>query len=254
MCNKRWCSSIFSIVATVLAAILLWPPAAEAQDGWTWQNPLPQGKSLNGIWGSGANRVFAVGDEGTIIHYDGTTWSTMPSSVLAPLRNVWGSSGTSVFAVGDQGTIVHYDGTTWSTMASGVTDNLEDIWGSGASDVFAVGSSGVILHYNGANWTPMASSSGEHLAGVWGSSGSDVYAVGRSGAVLHYDGTTWGPIPTDLSAVVGSISDIWSSNEGTFAVTDDYGRWSCPTVHRHRMDLDRHDQSSSVWYLGKQYN
>ena len=223
MCNRRWCSSVFGIVATLLAAILLGPSAAEAQDGWTWQNPLPQGNSLNGIWGSGANNVFAVGDEGTIVQYDGIAWSTMPSGLQVPLREVWGSSGTSIFAVGDQGAIVHYDGTSWSIMASGVTDSLRDIWGSSASDVFAVGSTGAILHYNGANWTAMPGSTGEQLAGVWGNSPSDVYAVGRSGAVLHYDGARWSPIPADLSAVVGSITDIWSSSEGTFAVTDDYG-------------------------------
>jgi hypothetical protein len=34
---------------------------------------------------------------------------------------VWGSSGSDVFATGKSGTILHYDGSTWSLM-SGVTN------------------------------------------------------------------------------------------------------------------------------------
>ena len=36
---------------------------------------------LNGIWGSASNHIFAVGDNGTILYYDGTSWSTVASPV-----------------------------------------------------------------------------------------------------------------------------------------------------------------------------
>ncbi|MFQ5826374.1 MAG: PKD domain-containing protein, partial [Dehalococcoidia bacterium] len=64
-----------------------------------------------------------------------------------PLYGVWGSSATDVFAVGIGGTIVHYNGTSWSAMSSGTTDLLWGVWGSSATDVFAVGIGGIILHY-----------------------------------------------------------------------------------------------------------
>ena len=37
---------------------------------------------------------------------------------------MWGSSGGDVFAVGSDGTILHYDGTAWSAMGSGTTNDL----------------------------------------------------------------------------------------------------------------------------------
>jgi hypothetical protein len=37
-------------------------------DCWCWENPLPQGNSLFGVWGSSASDVFAVGRNGTILH------------------------------------------------------------------------------------------------------------------------------------------------------------------------------------------
>ncbi len=61
---------------------------------------------------------------------------------------MWGNSSSDVFAVGDSGTILHYDGSSWSGMTSATTDYLEAVWGSSATNVFAVGHYGMILHYN----------------------------------------------------------------------------------------------------------
>ena len=73
------------------------------------------------MWGSSGSNVFAVGDSGTILHYDGSSWSAMSSGTTNYLYGVWGSSGSDVFAVGDAGTILHYDGSSWSAMSSGTT-------------------------------------------------------------------------------------------------------------------------------------
>ena len=39
-------------------------------------------------------------------------WAPMPSGTSENLSAVWGSSGSDVFAVGFNGTILHYDGMT----------------------------------------------------------------------------------------------------------------------------------------------
>ena len=36
---------------------------------------------LYGIWGVSTDDVFAVGEGGTVLHYDGSTWSRMTESV-----------------------------------------------------------------------------------------------------------------------------------------------------------------------------
>jgi len=63
------------------------------------------------------------------------------------LYGVWGSSGNDVFAVGSDGNILHYDGSSWTPMTSGTANALDGVWGSSGNDVFAVGSGGNILHY-----------------------------------------------------------------------------------------------------------
>jgi hypothetical protein len=104
---------------------------------------------LYGVWGSSGSDVFAVGEAGTILHYDGATWIPMSSGTTDSLFGVWGSSGSDVFAVGYPGTILHYDAADWHEMSRGNTNDLYDVWGSGGSEVFAVGSYGTILHYSG---------------------------------------------------------------------------------------------------------
>jgi len=194
---------ITSILIVLPFLLFLFPPllAFGQVASWKWQNPLPQGNALRGVWGSSGSNVFAVGGPGTILHYDGSSWSEMSSGTTYDLTGVWGSSGSDVFAVGSGGTILHYDGSTWSEMSSGTTYDLTGVWGSSGSDVFAVGwDEGTILHYDGSSWSEMTSGTTQPLLGVWGSSGSDVFAVGVSGTILHYG--------TDPSVTTGAATDV----------------------------------------------
>lgn len=67
----------------------------------------------------------------------------------AHLRAVWAQAANDVWVVGDQGTILHFDGTQWNRATSGVSDDLFGVWAASATDVWAVGGSGnptVALH------------------------------------------------------------------------------------------------------------
>ena len=99
-----------------------------------------------------------MGDNGAILHFDGTTLSAMTSPTRETLVDVYGNSSTDVFAVGLSGTIVHYDGAEWKIQPSGVIDGLFGIWTSTA-EAFAVGDAGRILH--GAPGGPIAVAASE---------------------------------------------------------------------------------------------
>jgi hypothetical protein len=62
---------LVTAVLTMSLALLSRSTYAQEPD-WTWQNPVPQGNHLRGVWGSSGSDVFAVGDDGTILHYDGS--------------------------------------------------------------------------------------------------------------------------------------------------------------------------------------
>src|SRR2546427_7409028 len=104
-----------------------------SSDGWCWSNPLPQGNPLRSVWGSASTDVWAVGDAGTILHWDGSAWSGFPSGTGNILYSVWGSASTDVWAVGDAGTILHWDGSAWSTVSTGTTHVLRGVGGGGSA-------------------------------------------------------------------------------------------------------------------------
>jgi hypothetical protein len=62
--------------------------------------------NLSGVWGSDASHVWAVGDGGTIVTWNGRLWTTQPSGTPNSLRAVWGHDANNVWAAGDSGTIL----------------------------------------------------------------------------------------------------------------------------------------------------
>ena len=187
--------------------------AAISPDGWGTQTSDTTW-TLYGVWGTASADVFAVGENGTILHYDGASWNSMDSGVSVALFDVWGCSSTDVFVVGQNGVICHYDGTGWSEMSSGTSKHLKGVWGTATDNVYAVGNSGTILNYNGTSWDNVTSNTSTHLNGIWGSCSTDVFAVGATGInglIMHYDGATWSPSPAtghpDFLAIWGAASD-----------------------------------------------
>jgi hypothetical protein len=70
----------------------------------------------------------------------------MDSGTSEPLLDVWGASGTDIYAVGDKGTMIHFNGKQWVKVESGISGTLHGIWGSPQGDLFVIGRDGTILH------------------------------------------------------------------------------------------------------------
>lgn len=69
-------------------------------DGWCSQSAPAQGRSLSGLWGSDANSIWAVGDAGLILKWNGTSWDAQSSPATANLYSIWGSDANNVWAIG----------------------------------------------------------------------------------------------------------------------------------------------------------
>ncbi|WP_321492790.1 hypothetical protein [uncultured Desulfobacter sp.] len=151
---------------------------------------------LKGVWcGMDAN-VFVVGEQGTILQFDGTQWRRMISPTEEGLNAVWGLNDADVYAVGDNGTIIHYDGSTWQIMIVQAKMDFQGIWGNSPSDLDLIGkideiaSPSPILHFDGSSWTPQelplpAGTDGNlDLYGIWGATGGPVLAVGEKGIIV----------------------------------------------------------------------
>jgi hypothetical protein len=243
-------------------------PAVCSADGWCWQNPLPQGNDLFGVWGSGPHDVWAVGASGTILHWDGSAWSGTPSGTTEEIRAVWGSGPNDVWAVGGPAfsdphpapsTILHWDGTAWSNSTS-PAGSLRAIWGSGANDVWAVGDAGTTLHWDGTAWTSVGAPFDFRftLQGVWGSGPDDVWVVGGN-QLGRWDGQTWTLSFTSngYSGIGGSgPGDVWAagSNPGLGNGVVDHWTgtgWSSSTTSSFGLRKIRATGANDIWALGE---
>lgn len=189
--------------------------------GETWQEvtlgvdvPL-----LNWAFGFGPEDVFVVGNDGVVLHWDGTRWQEQSTPTRAPLWGVWGAARDDVWAVGGTGTgsgravMLHFDGTAWTEvplpgLTTGNVFALYKVWGLDAANVWAVGQQGVVLRYDGASWREEASGAPDDLISVWGTGPDRVVAVGgRAGGIVSvWDGTDW---RTRALPSVPGLNGVW---------------------------------------------
>jgi hypothetical protein len=106
-----------------------------------------------------------------------------------PLFKVWAAGTGDVWIVGDQGTILHGDGTTFQQVLSPTTSRLIAIYGRAADEIYAVGGNqtGEVLASDGNFWTPFATTS-DPLSGVWTAPGRALYVAGNNGYLARYGG------------------------------------------------------------------
>lgn len=188
-------------------------------DKWcTYPSPMAE-VTLRGVWGSGPSNVWAVGDRGLILHWDGINWSVASSGTVNDLHAVWGSGSSDIFAVGKSGTCLRWNGAQWKSINPSTTENLNSAWGASAGDVWAAGTKGTLYHFTNGTWSPGTVGT-QNLNGVFGFAKNDIWAVGNSGTAFHYDGTTWSAKNTGLSTTI-NLNGVWGSASGNVLAVGD---------------------------------
>ncbi|MFH1132609.1 MAG: hypothetical protein V1754_14840, partial [Pseudomonadota bacterium] len=172
---------------------------------WDRDGGVPEGDAAVGLrpnlWGVWSfsegeiTKLYAVGDNGLVLFFDGTEWSKVRSGVEEKLTGVWGY-GNQVFVVGDFGTFLvgNDPKKSLSKKGTGIDKALRSVWGRDGSHVYAVGLSGTVLFYDGdkvrkVEGAPPAPP--QFLRDIWGEPGKtgEIYIVGWNGVILRMRGT-----------------------------------------------------------------
>lgn len=193
---------------------------------------LPDGQSLNGVWGDGAGTVWSVSSTGNILRWDGSSW-TIHYHTEAEAYSIWGSGPTDVW-VGTAAGLLHGVGATAAQLIfSPVADlpgdprvPLRSIWGTGPADIWAVGMMedwevwppwvSRVIHFSGeqAGWEEdgEAISLGVAARAIWGSPATGVWMDGLQldewGYVLRVfrrtpGADTWSPVDLPSGSMFG---------------------------------------------------
>ena len=142
--------SLLALIVGVLTLLALIPGTIQADlvstgDGtWVWQNPLPQGNTLNGVSCPDVNTCFAVGASGTILTTTngGSSWTGQSSGTSNFLTDVSCPDANTCFVVDQTGVTLATTngGSTWSDPITlrddgGTPSSLRPDAPSGGSDV-----------------------------------------------------------------------------------------------------------------------
>lgn len=65
--------------------------------GWCWEHPRPSGVALRSIWGTSASDLWVGGDWGTLLHFDGTTWTSRARDPSLDFTTLCGHDGAVYF-------------------------------------------------------------------------------------------------------------------------------------------------------------
>jgi len=160
-----------------------------------------------------ASNIWAVGKNGTIIHFDNSNWTATISPTTEELRGIDIRTASDSWAVGKKGKILHYDGSNWTEHTDTGNEDWYDVEAIASDDVWAVGKGGALAQYDGTNWTESTVPSSEDINGVYTISASNIWATGKSGRIWHYDGSSW-TLHTDTGGETWNAIAMNSASSG----------------------------------------
>ena len=163
---------------------------------WKYQDTVNNTINLNSIKMLSTNTGnvgWAAGDEGTILTYDGTSWSQQLSGTKVAVKNVsFISSPLIGWAIADSNIVLQYFLNKWTRIAKiGTSNILQSISLVDINHGWVVGSFGTIYYFDGASWISQSSGTNSYLTSVCFTDTNNGWAVGLGGTILYYNGTNW---------------------------------------------------------------
>lgn len=186
------------------------------KQGATWTElASPADVTLWWVHGFSSSDVWIAGEQGTVLHWDGSALAKVPTEAGADVKlfGIWGAKPGDLWAAGGSpdvsSTVLRYDGSKFVKVADApqATDGKLGgtwfkVWGSGPSDVWLVGQAGSVARWNGSAWarqdlSGVGITNRDGLFTASGSSPNDVYVVGgqnTQGAALRWNGSAWSKV------------------------------------------------------------
>ena len=209
-------------------------------ESWSWIK-VADNVNLQSVDMVNSNDGWAVGSEGTIVHWDGLRWNNIDSHTAANLRAVDVISSNDAYAIAFAVTIpinksiIRWDGVNWKNVTT-PPSYLRSIDMVSSSDGWAVGHGGLIIRWDGKNWTRIETPTNTPLESISVISATDAWAVGSNkynSGIFHWNGIEWSI--AESPEVVGtrtlwsvdmvSSSDGWAVGEGGIIIHWDGTCW-----------------------------
>jgi hypothetical protein len=176
------------------------PEVAGEPSAWQRIYPALANQNLNAAWGLDADDMWAVGDQGTILHYDGRSLRHIAAPTDADLTAISGLARDAIWAVSAAGEVLAWDGRNWAVIhvipnatLLAVCAVAPDLVLVGGSSLVEGDSYAAIWRREGGAWRSMAFAN-RPLSGIehiWNAGTGLPLMAAASWGILHLSGTTW---------------------------------------------------------------
>jgi hypothetical protein len=185
------------------------------------------------LWGNSPSSIYAVGNAGTIIHYDGKTWQAIKSGTTMQIRDIWGavdpSNGTTqILAVASADSakkLIRIQGTSASFIPdSGLSTALSSVWFVPNQKYYVVGAGiGQKDRLDNSPWSvyPSGVVTSYMSSRVRGRAINDVFVVGSFRELVHFNGESWHNYRDQVPITNGALGQIAMTEHLVIAVGDD---------------------------------
>ncbi len=268
------------------------------KDGQDWTAmETPTANDLYGITYPGDTGIFVCGREGALLRYYDSEWTVLDSGTANDLHAIV-YNYTQVYAVGDSGTIVHYQNGACTLDTSPVETNLHAIsrdlvcvgengtilerrgqyWtqyfvsqkynailGTGSSNIYVAGDFGRLIHWDGSDWGWIPTGTDTDFTSLKIDSDGVVYFSGKDGWIYTWDGTETRRMTRFLDGAINGMEfsnpdDIYIIAQGG-AIGDegmiahyDGNTWTLPVRDAETIYRDLYcSDSGGVFAVGTKY-
>lgn len=203
-------------IAALLALTCMLSTAVFSQKGWTWQNPKPDGNSLNDVAIFGGNYAVSVGYQGLILRSadNGESWSKVVSGTTSILYGVSMNANGTGWAVGVPGAVLKTtdNGLTWIKQVTGNPYSYYAVATNNANNCLVGGYTGTmyISDDGGTNWINRPTNSAKAIRSIFLDPKGMIY-TGHDGGIIQRSpdsGVTWQTLSSPLTTTINDIKFI----------------------------------------------
>ena len=158
--------------------------------------------SINKLWGTSSNDLYAVGVYGNIAHWDGRRWKKIESGVSSTINDIFGyvknkSEGKEyeiLCAVSDkfgwaEEKILVINNNIVDSISLGIVSVPQSVWSKNGLKIYACGD-GAYERING-KWRKISGINPYFKNRIRGNDYNDIIIVGDYGMVAHFNGNSW---------------------------------------------------------------
>jgi hypothetical protein len=187
-------------------------------------------------------------------HWNGTRWFNISPDSSQELLAVWARSATDVYAAGESGTLLHYDGSRWQRLESGTQLSIWQLTEFPDHNIYAVASDNfnslrgnIILRIQGLSVTSDWSLTIGRMFGIWSTPGGMGYATGE-GTFVKNSGGQWHPLTVPDHQV--TTRSVFGTAANNILIVGAFGLVMHWNGSSWKFYDELYDRSSSKSYLG----